>query len=279
MAREIFISYSRDDKELVHPFAEYISRAVGRDCWIDLEGIESGEEFEEVIIEAIDECQVVLFMLSDSSLRSAWTKREVYYAEDVGKRIVPVLINGEKLRGWFQFHFGNVDFIKLQSKEQKEKLVRNLRSWLGVERQRSEEKRITDKAEDVKRRTEEEAKRRTKDESNRIKAEKERQRAEDAKLKPVHGRRKRLGIEYGDELYGFADALGKVVIPYQWKDARAFSEGLAAVQDANAYQGYIDMTGKLVIPCQWVSVRPFSEGLAAVRNAHFKWGFIDKTGK
>ena len=128
---DIFISYSRDDKTLVHPFVEYISNAVGKDCWIDLNSIESGEEFEEVIMKAIDECQVVLFMLSDSSLASKWTKREVYYAESEGKRIVPVIVNGEYLRGWFRFHFGNVDYININSEEQKKKLVENLRTWLG----------------------------------------------------------------------------------------------------------------------------------------------------
>lgn len=130
---DIFISYSQYDKELVHSFAEYINKAMGKDCWIDRKGIKSGEEFEEIIMKAIDGCQVVLFMLSDNSLKSKWTKREVYYAEDEGKRIVPVLVNGEKLRGWFKFHFGNVDFININSKEQKEKLIENLRTWLRLE--------------------------------------------------------------------------------------------------------------------------------------------------
>lgn len=132
MKYDIFISYSRDDKSLVHPFAEYISKSVSRNCWIDLKGIESGTEFEDVIMKAIDECQVVLFMLSDNSLKSKWTKREVLYAEDEGKRIVPVLVDGDKLRGWFKFHFSNVDYIDIKSEEQKEKLVANLKSWLAI---------------------------------------------------------------------------------------------------------------------------------------------------
>lgn len=132
MAQEIFISYSRHDKDKVFPFVDQINKEVGTDCWIDLQGIESGEQFEEVIIKAIEKCQVVLFMLSDSSLKSEWTKREVYYAEDEGKRIVPVLVNGKKLRGWYKFHFGNVDFIDIDNAEQKMKLARNLRTWIGT---------------------------------------------------------------------------------------------------------------------------------------------------
>ena len=136
---DIFISYSRNDKTVVLPYIKQINEVVGKNCWIDLKGIESGVEFKEVIIKAINECKVVLFMLSDSSLRSKWTKREVIYAEDEGKRIVPVLVDGDKLRGWFKFHFGNVDFIDIRSEEQKEKLIGDLRTWLGVEAE--EEKR------------------------------------------------------------------------------------------------------------------------------------------
>lgn len=134
MARDVFISYSRKDKDIVQPFVHFINDAMGRKdcCWIDLKGIESGDEFEDVIMQAIDKSQVVLFMLSESSLKSPWTKREVYYAESEGKRIVPVLVDGDKLRGWFKFHFGNVDYISIQSEEHKTKLVENLHSWLNL---------------------------------------------------------------------------------------------------------------------------------------------------
>jgi len=130
-AHDVFISYSRDDKALVMPLVERINREVNTDCWIDLTGIESGAKFERKIMEAINASKIVLFMLSDSSLLSAWTEREVYYAEDENKRIIPVLVNGNKLRGWFKFHFGNVDYIDICSEEQKKKLIRDLKKWLG----------------------------------------------------------------------------------------------------------------------------------------------------
>ena len=81
-------------------------------------------------------------MLSNSSLKSKWTKREVYYAEGEDKRIVPILIDGQRLRGWFKFHFGNVDFVDIQSEEQKAKLINNLRTWLGVEVEAESETKV-----------------------------------------------------------------------------------------------------------------------------------------
>ena len=39
----VFISYSRKDLELVKKIKAEIDRLVGIDCWMDLDGIESGE--------------------------------------------------------------------------------------------------------------------------------------------------------------------------------------------------------------------------------------------
>ena len=43
MANEVFISYSRKDFEKVRTVKEEIDKLVGIDCWMDLDGIESGE--------------------------------------------------------------------------------------------------------------------------------------------------------------------------------------------------------------------------------------------
>lgn len=94
---DIFISYSRQDQDIVIPFVKSIEQRFGPVCWIDLEGIEYGSQFEDVIVDAIDASKVVLFMLSDNSLVSKWTKREVTYAENEEKRIVPVVIDGKGL--------------------------------------------------------------------------------------------------------------------------------------------------------------------------------------
>ena len=133
-SKPIFISYSRLDKDIVFPFVKRIEQELTMTCWIDYEGIESGSQFEEVIVNAIEESKVVLFMLSDSSINSKWTKREVLYAEDEGKRIVPLVVDDKGLRKWFKFHFGNVDHIDIKDEGQCDKLLNNLASWIGVER-------------------------------------------------------------------------------------------------------------------------------------------------
>jgi hypothetical protein len=82
-----------------------------------------------------------------------------------------------------------------------------------------------------------------------------------------------------DGKYGYIDRSGKMVIPPQFSNAGPFSEGLAAAYNEDQ-GGYIDKSGKLVINgAEFSLARAFSEGLAAVQGKNDKYGFIDKTGK
>ncbi len=67
----LFVSYKRQDKGKVFPIVEEIKQRTGIDCWIDLEGIESGDQFQNVIIDAIDQADIVVFMLSKNFIAIA----------------------------------------------------------------------------------------------------------------------------------------------------------------------------------------------------------------
>lgn len=45
---------------------------------------------------------------------------------------------------------------------------------------------------------------------------------------------------------GFIDKSGRLVVPYQWKEAYNFSEGLARVEDDMRHMHLIDKKGQLV---------------------------------
>ena len=102
-------------------------------CWVDWNGIESGDQFVDVIINAIDRVDTVLFILSDNSMASEFARREIDYARNTGKKIVPVVVDGGKLRGWFLFFFGSVDYIDIKVPMQYDKLLRNIGDWYGSE--------------------------------------------------------------------------------------------------------------------------------------------------
>ena len=122
---DIFISYSRQNLQQVIAIRDELKEQVGVDSWIDLKGIESGEQFVNVIIKAIDEAKVILFMISQASMQSEYTKKEVMYARNVGKKVVPIVLDGSKLSGWFLFEFGVVDYVNIQDPMQKQKFYDN----------------------------------------------------------------------------------------------------------------------------------------------------------
>jgi hypothetical protein len=62
------------------------------------------------------------------------------------------------------------------------------------------------------------------------------------------------------------------------KMQKTFHNGIAAVMKNGQY-GYIDFTGKVLIDFQFMNARSFSEGLAPVSNAKNLWGYIDDKGK
>ena len=130
MKYDLFISYSRKDFEEVSALIEKIKAALpGISYWFDINGIESGDEFEDKIISAIDNSSYVLFALSENSIGSQWTKDEVMYAKNTDKRVIPVLLKGAQMKGWFLFKFGRVDCIDSTNQLQMDKLIHNLANW------------------------------------------------------------------------------------------------------------------------------------------------------
>ena len=92
--------------------------------------------------------------------------------------------------------------------------------------------------------------------------------------------------------YGYVDTAGSIVIECRFDDAKAFSEGRAAVLSRGGdisgegvfgplsltlKWGYIDTSGMTVIPCVYDYAGQFHEGYAAVMSGN-KWGFINYDG-
>lgn len=81
-----------------------------------------------------------------------------------------------------------------------------------------------------------------------------------------------------DGLYGFYDTMGVLQIPFTYRAASTFNEGLAVVavdiDSTLVSYGYIDHKGKMVIAPQYEYAFPFYEGVAVVKN-YDRYGMID----
>jgi hypothetical protein len=76
--------------------------------------------------------------------------------------------------------------------------------------------------------------------------------------------------------WGYADTLGRMLIPPQWDGAKDFSEEMAAVA-INGKWGFIDKAGNEKIAMQYDRAEPFAKGLAEV-ELDGKFAGIDTAG-
>ena len=134
---QIFISYKRDDLDMVWSIKDIIEKHTGENCWIDLDGIESDAQFANVIIKAINQAKVFLFMYSSKhteieDYENDWTIREKNFAQKKKKRIVFVNIDGSKLTDWFELIFGTKQQINAKSSKAMKKLCSDIQKWLSV---------------------------------------------------------------------------------------------------------------------------------------------------
>jgi TIR domain/Bacterial PH domain len=93
MAGHVFVSYSRADRAYVEALAAHLD-AAGVSCWYD-HRIVVGDRFDQVIAEQIDTCVAFVVVMTPASYASNWVANEIKYAQDHGKRIVPLLLAGE----------------------------------------------------------------------------------------------------------------------------------------------------------------------------------------
>lgn len=136
--KRIFISYKRVDKKRVFEIKNEIEAWTGEECWIDIDGIESDAQFANVIIHAIKDCELFLFMYSQAHSQITdyehdWTIREINFAETKGKRIVFLNIDGSELTDWFGFMFGTKQRVDMLNDDAAEHLYSDIAKWLKID--------------------------------------------------------------------------------------------------------------------------------------------------
>src|SRR5262249_8557164 len=88
--QEVFISYSRKDKEFVRRLDEDLKRR-DREAWVDWEGIPPGDTWEKTIYGAIESTHTFIFVLTPDSIASEVCGREIAHAAANNKRLVPIV--------------------------------------------------------------------------------------------------------------------------------------------------------------------------------------------
>lgn len=125
MKNDIFISYSRKDSETVDKFVERFEKE-GLRVWIDRDGIESGDEYKHVIVEAIKDSSVFLFFSSSASNSSKYTAKEIGIAVDEKKIIIPVKLDFSEYNGAVRFDLVNTDYVDYVDERNRDNMLNKL---------------------------------------------------------------------------------------------------------------------------------------------------------
>jgi hypothetical protein len=101
LGETVFISYGHRHRELASALADYL-RKTGRVVFVDVQHIEFGQNWRERIGQALLAADSVLLLWSEQAAASRFVNEELMIARYVGKRIVPVVLDGARLPSWIR---------------------------------------------------------------------------------------------------------------------------------------------------------------------------------
>lgn len=133
---KVFVSYKRADKDKVFHLVHEMESEFGIEFWMDLEGIESYDQFSKRIIKAINECEVFLFIYSKAheniDPENDWTVKELNFAYGKKKRIVWIELEECSLHDWFLFNFPQRQVTQANDRRAMNKLMKDIRKLLHL---------------------------------------------------------------------------------------------------------------------------------------------------
>lgn len=110
IAVDVFISYSTKDRETANAVCAAFEKAGAR-CWIAPRDISAGADWGAAIIEAIDNCRVLVLIFSSHANESVQIRNEVVRAVSRGVFVVPIRIEDIMPTKALAYYMGGVQWI------------------------------------------------------------------------------------------------------------------------------------------------------------------------
>lgn len=110
MARQVFISYRKEDKPSADRICEKLERG-GIQCWIAPRNIPAGREWAAAIVEALKSCNSFVLVLSSNSKNAKQISREAELADNLGLPIITVRVEDVEPPPELQYFLGNIQWL------------------------------------------------------------------------------------------------------------------------------------------------------------------------
>jgi hypothetical protein len=88
-ATKVFISYGHDDKKFVQKMAGELAKD-NFESWWDFDALKGGHDWQKEIQQGIKRCDFFLVVLTPQSVESEWVNKEITYANEYKKKIIPI---------------------------------------------------------------------------------------------------------------------------------------------------------------------------------------------
>jgi len=110
---QVFVSYSRRNKEIVDQIVGEMGRA-DMDVWIDREDIKAGNSWRVQIVQAIDTCEAFVLMLSAHSAVSENVHKEINLAQDSKRKTFVLMLERLQLPAEIRYQLAGLQFIDVE---------------------------------------------------------------------------------------------------------------------------------------------------------------------
>lgn len=127
---DVFISYSRRDTAVADRICAAFDRA-GIAYFIDRQGIGGGQEFPDVLAQAIVDCKIVLFLAGRNSYASKFTNGEITFAFNKRKSILPFCIDDCEMPLGLQLMCSGINWRDIREHSIEGVLVSDILHMLG----------------------------------------------------------------------------------------------------------------------------------------------------
>jgi hypothetical protein len=123
--KEVFISYASQDSDRVRIIAD-VFITEGINTWYDTSKLTGGDDWVKRIAEAIEAADTLVLIASQAAVDSKWVRRELDFADQREKQIIPVVFDDVKWPSWFDLQFGRLQRLQFKDIETKDAALRIL---------------------------------------------------------------------------------------------------------------------------------------------------------
>lgn len=127
MRADVFISYSREDKDRVVELAQKL-REAGVSLWIDQGGIDGAAMWSEEIVNALENSKVLMLMVSENAVTSHNVIKEVTIASERKGLILPIHLEPTRIPAALKYALAGIQHIEYFQGDPSENLRTIIRS-------------------------------------------------------------------------------------------------------------------------------------------------------